>query len=50
MGIDTIPMYNVENACASSSSAFNLAYTAVGAGVYDCALVVGLKNCTTRTR
>ncbi len=44
MGIDTIPMYNIENACASSSSAFNLAYTAVGAGVYDCALVVGFEK------
>ncbi len=44
MGIDTIPMYNVENACASSSSAFNLAYTAVGAGVHDCALVVGVEK------
>jgi acetyl-CoA acetyltransferase len=44
MGIDTIPMYNIENACASSSSAFNLAYTAVGAGVYDCVLVVGFEK------
>ena len=44
MGIDTIPMYNIENACASSSSAFNLAWTAVGAGVYDCALVVGFEK------
>jgi len=44
MGIDTIPMYNVENACASSSSAFNLAWTAVGAGLYDCVLVVGFEK------
>jgi acetyl-CoA acetyltransferase len=44
MGIDTIPMYNIENACASSSSAFNLAYTAVGAGVHDCVLVVGFEK------
>jgi acetyl-CoA acetyltransferase len=44
MGIDTIPMYNVENACASSSSALNLAWTAVGAGVCDCALVVGFEK------
>lgn len=44
MGIDTIPMYNVENACASSSSALNLAWTAVAAGVYDCALVVGFEK------
>ncbi len=44
MGIDTIPMYNVENACASSSSALNLAWTAVGAGQFDCALVVGFEK------
>ncbi len=44
MGIDTIPMYNVENACASSSTAFHLAQMAVGAGVYDCALVVGFEK------
>ena len=44
MGIEGIPMYNVENACASSSSALNLAWTAVGAGVHDCALVVGFEK------
>jgi acetyl-CoA acetyltransferase len=44
MGIDSIPMYNIENACASSSSAFNMAWTAVGAGVHDCALVVGFEK------
>jgi len=44
MGIDTIPMYNIENACASSSSAFNLAWTTVGAGLYDCVLVVGFEK------
>lgn len=44
MGIDTIPMYNVENACASSSSALNLAWTAVGAGVHECVLVVGFEK------
>ncbi len=44
MGIDTIPMYNIENACASSSSALNLAWTAVGAGLYDCVLVVGFEK------
>lgn len=44
MGIDTIPMYNVENACASSSTALHLGWTAVGAGLYDCALVVGFEK------
>ncbi|MBI9074217.1 MAG: thiolase family protein [Desulfatibacillum sp.] len=44
MGIDSIPMYNVENACASSSSALNLAWTAVAAGVFDCVLAVGFEK------
>jgi len=44
MGIEEIPMYNIENACSSSSSAFNLACTAVGAGIYDCVLVVGFEK------
>ncbi len=44
MGIDSIPMYNVENACASSSSALNLAWTAVGAGMYECVLAVGFEK------
>ncbi len=44
MGIEAIPMYNVENACASSSSAFHMAWAAVGAGIYDVALVVGFEK------
>ncbi|ABW66368.1 thiolase family protein [Desulfosudis oleivorans] len=44
MGIEAIPMYNVENACASSSSALNLAWTAVGAGIFDCVLVTGFEK------
>ncbi len=44
MGIDSIPIYNVESACASSSMAFNLGNTAVGAGIHDCVLVVGFEK------
>ena len=44
MGIDSIPIYNVESACASSSAAFNLGWTAVAAGVHDCVLVVGCEK------
>ncbi len=44
MGIDSIPIYNVESACASSSAAFNLGWTAVAAGVHDCVLVVGFEK------
>lgn len=40
-GIDKIPITNVENACASGSTAFNGAWTAIKAGVVDCALAIG---------
>lgn len=41
MGFEGIPMANVENACASASTAFNMAYTAIKAGQCDIALAVG---------
>jgi acetyl-CoA acetyltransferase len=44
LGINRIPIYNIENACASSSFAFNLACTAVAAGVHDCVLVLGFEK------
>ena len=44
MGLDSIPIYNIENACASSSSAFNLGWLAVAAGMHDCVLVVGFEK------
>ncbi len=44
MGIDSIPIYNVESACASSSAAFNLGWTAVAAGIHDCVLAVGCEK------
>lgn len=44
MGIEGIPIYNVENACASSSTAFHLGWTAVAAGLYDCVLAVGFEK------
>jgi acetyl-CoA acetyltransferase len=37
-----IPIYNVENACASSAVAFQLAYRSVGMGNTNAALVVGV--------
>lgn len=39
-----IPLVNVENACASSSSAANLAFEAILAGRCDVALVVGVEK------
>jgi len=44
MGIEGIPIINVENACASSSTGFHLAWTSVAAGLYDCVLAVGFEK------
>lgn len=44
MGIGDIPVFNVENACASSSSALSLAWQAVGSGVHDTVLVLGVEK------
>ena len=43
-GIDKIPMTNVENACASGSTAFHGAWTSIKAGLYDCALAIGVEK------
>ncbi|MGH7896541.1 MAG: thiolase family protein [Candidatus Binatia bacterium] len=40
-GILGIPIFNVENACASAASAFHLAWMAVASGQYEVALAVG---------
>ena len=37
-------MVNVENACASGSTALHSAWMAVKAGVYDCALAIGAEK------
>ncbi len=44
MGIDEIPMVNTENACASSSTAFQLAWLYVASGMYDVALALGVEK------
>jgi len=41
MGFEGIPMMNVENACASASSAFHSAYLAVKAEMTEVALAIG---------
>jgi len=43
-GLDKIPIINVENACASGSSALHSAWMSVKAGVYDCALAIGVEK------
>lgn len=44
MGIGKIPVVNVENACASSSTAFQQACAMVSAGYYDVVLVCGYEK------
>lgn len=43
-GIGGIPMVNVENACASASSALHLAWQAVAGGFHDCVLALGMEK------
>lgn len=44
MGIQRIPVVNLENACASASSAFNLALNFLRAGAGEVALAVGAEK------
>ena len=44
IGLEGIPMFNVENACASGSSAFNLAVQSLRAGSTDVALAIGAEK------
>jgi acetyl-CoA acyltransferase len=46
MGVDAIPVTNVENACAGAATALHLAYTGVRAGMYDVALALGSEKIT----
>ncbi len=44
IGIEGVPVFNVENACASGSSAFHLAVQSVRAGACDVALALGAEK------
>lgn len=44
MGLGGIPVINVENACASSSTGLNQAYAAIRAGLCEVGLVVGTEK------
>ena len=44
VGITGIPIVNVNNNCASGSSAFLLASQAIEYGIYECALAVGFEQ------
>lgn len=45
-GLDGVPMFNVENACASSSTGFHLGWLMVASGQADCVLVLGCEKLT----
>jgi acetyl-CoA acetyltransferase len=44
IGIEGVPIYNVENACASGSTAVNLAVQSLKAGATDVALALGAEK------
>jgi len=44
MGVGGIPIINCENACASSSTAFHLAWLYVALGMYDVVLALGMEK------
>lgn len=44
IGLPLIPVYNVENACASGTSAFQLAVQSIRAGQCDVALAIGAEK------
>jgi acetyl-CoA acetyltransferase len=46
MGVGSIPVVNVENACAGASTALHLCVTGIRAGMYDVALAVGSEKIT----
>jgi len=43
-GFESIPIFNTDNACASSSSGLMQAFAGVRAGIYEVALVVGTEK------
>jgi acetyl-CoA acetyltransferase len=46
LGIEGIPIFNVENACASSSTALHLAWQSVVSGQHDAVLCLGAEKLT----
>lgn len=46
IGMTGIPVFNVENACASGATAYHQAYQAIAHGIYDVVLVLGVEKLT----
>jgi acetyl-CoA acetyltransferase len=44
LGIEGIPITNVENACACASTALHCAYKDVLSGMYECSLAIGMEK------
>lgn len=44
LGVDSIPIFNIENACASGSAAVHLAVQSLKAGATDVALAIGAEK------
>jgi len=44
LGIEGIPITNVENACACATTALHCAYKDVASGLYECSLAVGMEK------
>ncbi len=43
-GIEDIPIFNEENACAGGATAFHAAWMGVASGLYDCVLAIGAEK------
>jgi len=48
LGINSIPVYNVKNYCASGSTAFDVARMAIASGEHDVALAIGIEKLSSR--
>ena len=44
LGPTGIPIFNVDNGCAGGTTAMIIARQAIGAGIYDLALIVGIQK------
>jgi len=44
LGVPDVPASTIESACASGASAIREAWVNIGAGIYDCMLVVGVEK------
>ena len=50
IGIESIPIFNIENACASASSALHLGWQAVSSGMNDVVLCLGAEKLSTEDK